>query len=520
MKPIKSLVIILVLIFALTACGKAPAEIPDEAPDTVTDAVEIILSDNSITVDGEAVGSDNSSAVYTANDIIYYESGKDFTYGEGSEKDAHSADEAAAHTVVHITKAGTYSISGKLSKGQIAIDLGDGAKENPEAVVTLIMNGADISCSVAPAVIFYNVYECTTDEATKDVDTSAAGANVIIADRTVNEINGSYVEKIYKPETVVLNDEKTEVEDAKKLHKYDGAFYSKMSMNINGEKENSGVLNITAANEGLDSEMHLTVNGGIINIKSGNDGINTNEDGVSVTTVNGGKLTIKVTGDTGEGDGIDSNGWLVINGGTVIASACSDSADAGIDSDMGIHISGGTVIASGHMLDRIEEGGQNYSVFNFAEKQKGGEAVTLKNNEGKTVLEVCPENAYSILIFSSPDLTAGTYTLWCGDKQLAGNSNGMMGVHGMRPDGLTPPEMPEGEIPPVNEIPPEGFEPPEDFTHPNGEMPPEMPEGGRPEKPFGERPDMPNNNAPQEVSNEFIIKDGGNMFGNIMIKNA
>ena len=141
MKPVKSLVIILVMIFALTACGKAPAE----TPDTETDAVEIVLSDNSITVDGKAADNDNSSAVYTANDIIYYETGKDFTYGEGSEKDAHSSDEAAAHTVVHIAKAGTYSISGKLSKGQIAVDLGDGAEENPEAVVTLILNGADIS---------------------------------------------------------------------------------------------------------------------------------------------------------------------------------------------------------------------------------------------------------------------------------------------------------------------------------------------------------------------------------------
>ena len=95
-----------------------------------------------------------------------------------------------------------------------------------------------------------------------------------------------------------------------------------------------------------------------------------------------------------------------------------------------------------------------------------------------------------------------------------------MGGHGMRPDGLTPSEMPEGEMPPVNEIPPQGFEPPEDFTHSNGETPPEISEGDRPEKPFGERPDMPNNNAPQEVSDEFIIKDGGNMFGNILIKNT
>ena len=84
--------------------------------------------------------------------------------------------------------------------------------------------------------------------------------------------------------------------------------------------------------------------------------------GVSVTTINGGTLRIRVTGETGEGDGIDSNGWLVINGGTVVAEACSQSADAGIDSDMGIHINGGTVIATGSMLDRIEEGGQNYAV--------------------------------------------------------------------------------------------------------------------------------------------------------------
>ncbi len=520
MKNTRTLAIIFVVLFTLTACGKTPTE----TTDAVTEAVEIVLNDNSITVDGEAAGNDNSNAVYIAKDIIYYESGKDFTYGEGTEKEAHSADEAAAHTVVHITEAGTYSISGKLSKGQIAVDLGDGAKENPEAVVTLILNGADISCSVAPAVIFYNVYECAGDEATKDVDTSAAGANVIIADGTVNKIIGSYVEKINKPETVVLNDNKTEVEDAKKLHKYDGAFYSKMSMNISGGKDNSGILNITADNEGLDSEMHLTINGGNINIKSGNDGINTNEDGVSVTTVNGGKLTINVTGETGEGDGIDSNGWLVINGGKVIAYACSDSADAGIDSDMGIHINGGTVIASGHMLDRIEDGGQNYAVFSFAEKQKGNDIIALKDKDGKTVLDDCPENAYSVLVFSSPDLSAGNYTLWSNDKQLSCQIGAMVGRPEMA-DGMTPPEMPEDETHrfpgnigdmenftrPEGEMPSEGFEPPKGFE------PPEMPDGNRPEKPFGEKSDMQNgnNNNTQELTPDFIIKNGANMFSRI-----
>ena len=42
-------------------------------------------------------------------------------------------------------------------------------------------------------------------------------------------------------------------------------------MNVNGEKKNSGVLNIHAENECLDSELHLTINVGTINIYSGND---------------------------------------------------------------------------------------------------------------------------------------------------------------------------------------------------------------------------------------------------------
>lgn len=60
----------------------------------------------------------------------------------------------------------------------------------------------DITCTVAPAIIFYNVYEpfnkITEERATKDIDTKNAGANVIIADGTKNNIKGSYVAKIYK----------------------------------------------------------------------------------------------------------------------------------------------------------------------------------------------------------------------------------------------------------------------------------------------------------------------------------
>jgi len=491
MKRLVSLMLCAAML-TLTACGgqTAPGEQPQTQPTVPSEgtsaqnwegAVNIELSDDGIKVNGQAASTDESAAVYVGAPIVYYEAGKDFTYGEGAEADAHSAEEAAAHTVVTITQPGTYILRGKLSAGQVAVDLGEEAEEDPEAVVTLVLDGVDITCTVAPAVIFYNVYECgDKDNPTRDVDTTAAGANVYLNGGTENHVDGSYVARIYKPESVVLSADGTEVEDAKKLHKYDAAFYSKMSMNVDGE--HGGALVIDAENEGLDSEMHLTINGGTIHIMSGNDGINTNEDGISVTTINGGDLTIRVTGTTGEGDGIDSNGWLVLNGGTVTAFACADSADAGIDSDMGIHIgAGATVIATGHMLDRIESADQNYVVFQFSNSQNGEELLSLQNADGTSAMQVWPGNDYSVVLFSAPELVPGDYTLYHAGVQM-GHSGAQNGMGGVMPGGFAPGNMERPE-----DFDPGSMERPEGMERPDGmQQPPELPEGM--ERPEGFRP--------------------------------
>lgn len=485
------------------------------------EGTQINLSDNKITVDGKEITADDTQAVYSANDIVFYLAGQDFTYGEGEKQDEHEQSEADAHTVVHITKPGRYVLSGKLSLGQIAIDLGEDAETDPNAVVTLVLNNVDITCSVAPAIIFYNVYEpfneVTEETATKDVDTKNAGANVIIADGTENNINGSYVAKIYK--SYELSEDGKEVVDSKKLHKYDGAFYSKKTMNINGGDKGTGILNIKAENEGLDSELHLTINGGIINITSGNDGINTNEDNVSVTTMNGGTLNIVCDGSTGEGDGIDSNGWLVINGGTITAQACSSSGDAGIDSDKGIYINGGKVMATGNMLDHIAGGNQTYAVFSFANRQKGNNTYTLKNSAGKVIGEYTPANAFTYLIVAGSEITPDDYTFWQGTTQLSGIKTQNIG--GGMPQGQRP-QMPNGEQGTPPEMP-EGMERPE---KPNGEFP----QGERPQMPNGERPEMPEGMTPPdnesgkiggnmmpnaETSTTFTITKGGNQFSNV-----
>ena len=457
-------------ILALTGCGTGSTD-----TDLKTEGLTIDGTDFAISIEGDNV---NEESVFTSNDIIYYEDRETYdsgnAYGEGSAHERHTAEEAAAHTVVNITQPGTYRISGTMEKGQIRVDLGEDAFENPEAVVTLVLDGADIHCDVAPAILFLNVYECdnqwSADTAGADVDTAAAGANLIIADGTVNNIDGGHVARIYK-----------DTPDEKKLWKQDGAIYSYMSMNVSGETAGDGVLNLNADNEGLDTELHLTINSGNINIFADNDGINTNEDGVSVTAINGGEIHI-LAGLGAEGDGIDSNGWLVINGGTVISSA-NPAADAGLDSDMGSYVNGGTVVALGSTMDWAESDSEQVTMnLQFASYRESSDAITIKNStDGSVVFSFDPKQdkvladnlrKYQGAVISCSDFALGeTYHVFTGDTQQSFTGTDVMrfpgGMNfggGQRPDGMQILE---------------GMEMPDGMQMPEGFDPSQMPQGGQ-----------------------------------------
>ena len=462
------------MVVQLAACGSSDGgSASSSAPGGAETA--LVLSDQTVTLNGSTVSQGTDGAVTVSHDIVYYQAGQGEDYGEGTADDEHTADEADAHTVVTIRKAGTYRVSGSLSAGQLAVDLGDDAKTDPSAVVTLILDGVDITCTVAPAVIFYSVYECDADFVAYDneetdnyvssptVNTSAAGANVILADGSMNNISGSYVARIYQEGTT------------KKLHKYDGAFYSKMSMNLGGESQGDGVLNLTAENEGLDSELHLTINGGVINIRSQNDGINVNEDGVSVVTVNGGTLQINAgLGD--EGDGIDSNGFLVINGGSVYATANQASPDGGLDADGDILLNGGYVVAAGVRSDAVsDDSAQQFIQLDFAALLPAGSQIQLSDGDGAALLSFSLEKSAQSIVFSSPDLKQDVdYALTVDGvaQQYTGTSSGGMGPG----SGGQPPEMPDDQQPGDGQQPPEkpdGSQTPGD----SAQQPPEKPDG-------------------------------------------
>lgn len=387
---------------SLTACGENNTTSGNVTGTDVTEKYSgahiLMLNGSSAELDGNALeeydytrlispadaeetftGTEPSSdaPAYIAHDIIYYpeveesafskevyddetewvthytaEGSEDYLFGTlpvlGNELPTemmHSAQEAYANPVLHITAAGTYILEGTWN-GQIWVDLGNDASTDPGAAVTLILNGADITCTAAPALVFYQVYECdngwkSRETYTGETDLTDAGAKIILADGTENNISGANVYRLLKP---TYKTESSTVQ--KKRWKMDGALYSYMSILIGGETNQTGILNITSTTfEGLDSELHLTMGGGYINIISQDDGINVNEDGVSVFTMNGGRLTI-FAGQGAEGDVVDSNGFITVNGG-IIAGCTPSVSDNILDSDCGTTVSGNATVING-----------------------------------------------------------------------------------------------------------------------------------------------------------------------------
>ena len=110
---------------------------------------------------------------------------------------------------------------------------------------------------------------------------------------------------------------------------------------------NDGTFDITA-HEGIEA-TYVKINGGTINISASDDGINAANKSKNYTVtieINGGHITIKMgSGDT---DGIDSNGNLYINGGTIDITGNSP-----FDYDGESKYTGGTIIVNGEQTNTI-----------------------------------------------------------------------------------------------------------------------------------------------------------------------
>lgn len=125
-----------------------------------------------------------------------------------------------------------------------------------------------------------------------------------------------------------------------------------------------------------------------------------------------------------DGDGLDSNGYLVINGGYVFSCANPESMDSGLDSDEGIYINGGVVFGSGNMYDEVKRSSkQNFEVFAFDEIISKDDLILVTDKEDHPVAAFSSFNDYKIAVFSSPDMKEKDYLVYR-VSSVTGNKKG------------------------------------------------------------------------------------------------
>ncbi len=216
-----------------------------------------------------------------------------------------------------------------------------------------------------------------------------------------------------------------------------------------------GTLRILRSSEGIEA-AGIRVSGGTIELTSSDDGFNAS-DGTSQGAMGtySGACALEISGGSvyvnADGDGLDSNGDLLISGGTVIVDGPTNSGNGALDGNGNLYASGGLLIAAGSSgMAEYPKGSQNTAIITLPASQPGGTVVTICDSSGTELLRHAPAKQFNSFIISSPDLKdGGTYTV-CTDGTEAGSftvssilsyvgeAGGMMGggFHGERGDGM------------------------------------------------------------------------------------
>lgn len=215
------------------------------------------------------------------------------------------------------------------------------------------------------------------------------------------------------------------------FYKGAGAISSDIDLYFEGE----GYLSVISKNkEGIETKGNLAFKGGTGDyyIYAEDDCLNTttpssgNNNARNTLTIDVNSLTAMVDPEADEGDCIDSNGTLVIDGGKIIAFAHPSSQDDGLDSEKGTYINGGTVVATGNMSDKIEDGSnQDFLKLNFSSKQDAETLVCVTDTSNKPIIAFKSDRTFTALTLSSPILTKQTYYIYKGGTITGTESNGL-----------------------------------------------------------------------------------------------
>lgn len=247
-----------------------------------------------------------------------------------------------------------------------------------------------------------------TTASSPNIEVTTSGSKILISG---SGSNASYAEaKAIKSDgDVVINNGVITISSA------DDGIKSETSITIHG-----GDLTINNSIEGIEAP-YITFNGGTTHVTSSDDCINATfgnggefDDG-SLFTVNNGYLAVNTTG----GDGLDSNGDILIAGGTVIVHGPPSNPEVGMDYNGSCNVNGGFLVISGtnsNMTQAPSTSSQQYSIKAMTNQQLSATTLFhIQDASGNNLLTFQPKRAYYSIVFSSDDLVnGGSYAIYTG----------------------------------------------------------------------------------------------------------
>ena len=410
MKKITAITLTMLFTASLVACANPGSDVVSTSAETTIGIESNTEASQANTAQTESQASGASDKKSNSSDSIIStaavtSNGKIDASGIFTERDlTQSYDKSDAQTIalsdgkaVSITKAGVYILSGTANDVTVTVDAGDNDK------VQLVLDGASITNSSAPAIYVKNadkVFVTTTEsenylsvtgtfEADGDTNTDAVifskddlvlnGLGTLTVTSTDNgisckddlKITGGTINVTSSADSLEANDSiaisggNITISSGKDgLHAENDEDDSKGyiyicggTLGINASSDgiqgttvvqiDGGKLDITAS-EGIEG-TYIQINGGEISISASDDGINASSKSSSYPVtfeMNGGNVTVDMgAGDT---DGVDSNGDIYINGGTI-----SVNGQSTFDYDGTAQHNGGTIIVNGSETDEI-----------------------------------------------------------------------------------------------------------------------------------------------------------------------
>lgn len=350
-----------------------------------------------------------AEVVATSTSVVSEEDGSALRVSElFSERDLEQeADLTNAETLtlksgedITITEEGVYVVSGQVENSTIYVEASEDAK------IQIVLDKVSITNESMPAIYIKSgdkVFITTTDSENTlkvtgsyvaDGDTNLDAVIFSKSDITVNgvgalDITSDTGNGITSKDDLIITGGSIEITAAgdgleanDAICIYDGILTINAGKDaIHSENEEntstghfymrSATLNLTAGDDGIQANAINQIDGGIITITSATEGIegtyvqinggeitiNASDDGINATSkseydvlleVNGG--TISVVMGAGDTDAFDSNGAIVINGGTITIEGMS-----AFDSDGTATLNGGDVTVNGEKITEITQ---------------------------------------------------------------------------------------------------------------------------------------------------------------------